>query len=273
MRKKHILYPLLALLLGVVGAFFYHKLLSGAVDGLPVPGDPAATVLLALCIVAGIVFLLLALRSKGMQGGALYAEPCIIRAAFLAIGAVLMLLSAALHLMAVMEAYTMGGPILSYLLEGILVLLSIPSIVSMVFLAKDAKEGTGRSHDSLTVLFPVLYCWFWLIDIYRHHSANPVLLDYIFLMLAVVFLLLAAFARSGFSFGDGKPRFTVFVCLCAIFLAPISLVSFFGLPTMLVIVGMTLYTAATLTALLRNLPMPEFPAPESELETEVSDDE
>ena len=271
--RKHIFYPLLALLLGVCGALSYRKLLSGAVDGLPVPGDPAAVVLIVLCAAAGALFLFFTWKSKGIQGGALYTMPCTIRAALLLGCAALLLLSAVLHLKTVVEAYTMGGSLLSYVLELVLVVLSVPTVISAAFLAKDAKAGTGRSHDSLTVLFPVLYGWFWLIDVYRRHSANPVLWDYIFLLLAVISLLTAAFGRAGFSFGDGKPRLTVLSSLCALFLAPISLVSYFDLPTLLVTVGMTLYTAATLTALLRDLPMPQFPAPESEIETEVNSDE
>lgn len=277
--RKHVFYPLLALLLGVCGACFYRRLLLTSVDGLPLPGDPFALAVLALCAVSALLFLLLAFRTKGLQGGALYAMPCTLRALLLLLCGVTLMLSAMLHLKAVFDAYTAGGPLLSYGLEFILVVLSVPAVISTVFLAKDAKAGSGRSHDSLTVLFPVLYGWFWLIDIYRRHSADPVLWHYIFLLLAAIALLAATFARSGFSFGDGKPGLTVFCCLCALFLAPFSLVSYFDLPTLLTTVGLTFYTIATLTALLRDLPMPEFPDPdagsdsEPELETEVSDHE
>lgn len=277
--RKHILYPLIALLLGVCGAFTYRKLLSVAVDGLLVPDDPAALILIAVCAVATVLFLLLALKSKSLQAGALYTMPCTIRAGLLLGCAAGLMFSAMLHLKTVMDVYETGGSLLSCILELVLVVLSIPTMVAAAFLAKDAKAGSGRSYNSLTVLFPVLYGWFWLIDVYRRHSANPVLGSYMFLMLAVIFLLLAAFGRSGFSFGDGKPRFTVFTCMCALFFATISLVSFFDLPTLFSTVGMMFYTAATLTALLRDLPMPEFPDPElesdsePELETEVSDDE
>lgn len=271
--RKHILSPLFALLLGVCGAFSYWKLMLGSVDGLPAPGEPASIVLIVLCVVAAALFLFFALKSKGMQGGSLYTMPCTIRAALLLGCAATLLLSAVLHLKTVVEAYTMGGSLLSYVLELVLVVLSVPTVISAAFLAKDAKEGTGRSHDSMTVLFPVLYGWFWLIDVYRRHSSNPVLWQYLFLLLAAIALLVAAHGRASFSFGDSKPRLTVFACMSALFLAPISLVSYFDLPTLLTTVGLTLYSASTLTALLRDQPMPEFPAPEFELETEVSDDE
>ena len=277
--RKHIIYPLLALFLGVCGALCYWKLMLGSGDSLPAPGEPIGIALLALCGATLVLFLLLALKSKGLQGGALYTMPSTFRAVLLLGCAAGLLFSSMLHLKTVMDVMERGGSLLSCILELVLVVFAIPAMVSVAFLAKDAKAGTGRSHDSLTVLFPVLYGWFWLIDLYRRHSANPVLWDYIFLLLAAIFLLLAAFGRAGFSFGDGKPRFTVFTCLCAIFLAPLSLLSYFDLPTLLATVGMTLYAAATLTALLRDLPMPEFPNPqeesdsEFELETEVSDDE
>ena len=279
MLKKHILIPFYALLMGVAGSLFYRQLLTEAevLNSLPIPGSPSAIAVTIACGIALVLFLLVSFKSKGLQGGALYTAPSKVRALLLLGSAAAILFSSMLHLKTVMDVYATGVSLLSCFLELILVVLSVPTVVSAAFLAKDAKEGAGRSHGSLTVLFPVLYGWFWLIDVFRRHSPNPILWEYLFLMMAAVFLLLAAFGCAGFSFGDGKPRFTVFSCLCALFLAPISLVSYFDLPTLFTTVGLTLYTIATLTALLRNLPMPDFPAPEEEsepeLETEVSDDE
>ena len=179
--------------------------MAGTVDGLPVYGDPAAAVVTAVCGIALLVFLFLGLKAKGMQGGALYSVPSRVRAVLLLGSAVTLLFSAILQLKTVMDVMERGGSLFSCVLEVVLVILSIPSMISFTFLAKDTNEGTGRSHDSLTVLFPVLHSWFWLIDLYRRHSGNPVLWDYLFLLMGAVFFLLATFGRSGFSFGDGKP--------------------------------------------------------------------
>lgn len=258
--RKYIFYPLFALLLGICGAFL-------SANGLP------AAFLPALCIAAGVLFFLAAWNSKNLQGGALYTMPCAIRAACLLGCTAAVLLTAVLQLKTVMEAHAAGYSLLSHALELILILLAVPTVISTAFLAQDAKTGRGRSHDSLTVLFPVFYLWLWLTDVYRTSSSNPILREYVFLLLAVVFLLLAAQSRAGFSFGDGKAGFTVFTCLYAIFFAPLALLSASSLPVLFLIAGMTLYTVATLTALLRNQPMPDFPAPESEPETEVPSDE
>lgn len=269
--RKHILYPLLALLLGVCGALSYWKLLLNPADGLPSSSEPAAMILIVLCIAAGALSLLCALRSRGMQAGALYSTGCTIRAGLLLGSAGLLLVSTMLQLLDVMGSVSGGASPFSLLLELILIVVSIPTVVCIAFLAKDAKTGGGRSHGSLTVVIPIFYCWVWLIEVYRHHTADPILWNYVFLLMAVVFLLISICTRAGFSFGDGRPRLAVFSSMAAIFLAPISLISFSGLSTLCATLGLTLYVAVFLSGLLRNVPMPELS--ESEIQTEVSDDE
>lgn len=271
--RKHILYPLLALVLGGLGAVLRMWQLSHYEAGLPARGDPASFALLALCAAAAVLFLVLAFRSKGFQAGALFTQPSPVRAGLLLACAALLLLSAVLYLKAVMDALAIKAAVSSFLLELVLAVLSVPTVVSAAYLAKNARSGYPFSRNSLTVIFPVLYCWVWLIDAYRRHTANPVLWDYVFLLLAVIALLLAAYGRSSFSFEDGKPRLTVFVSLAALFLAPIALTGQreYGLPFLCAAVGMSLYALACLSGLLLNLPMPE--RPESEIQTEVSSDE
>lgn len=270
-NKKIILYPLLALVLGGLGAALRMWQFSHYADGLPAEGDPASLALLVLCGAAAVLFLVLALGSKEVQAGALYTRPSPIRAGLLLACAGLLILSAVFYLKNVLEGRAAGAALSASILELLLALVSIPTVVSAAYLAKDSRSGYGFSYNSLTVVFPILYCWVWLIDAYRRHTANPVLWDYVFLLLAVIALLLAAYGRAGFSFGDGKPRMTVFVSLSALFLVPIALTGHYGAASLFAILAMALYALSSLTGLLQNEPMPDFP--ESEQQTEVSADE
>lgn len=269
--RKHILLPLLALVLGGLGAALRMWQRAGYVDGLPVHGSPATLLLLILCAAAALLFLVFARKAGGMQAGALYSAGSPIRAALLLVCAALLLFATMLQVKGVMDALSAGNTFFVLLLELLLILFAIPSLVCIAFLAKDAKTGEGRSYRSLTVVVPIFYCWVWFIEVYRHHTADPILWDYIFLLLATAFLLICVSLRGGFSFGDSKPRLAVFCGLTALFLMPAALVDFYGLPTLFITLGLTLYTLVFLSGLLRNVPMPELPNPE--IQTEVSSDE
>ncbi len=284
--KHHILYPLLSLFLGGLGAVLYLWQRSGYQDGLPADGHPASLALLALSALACILFLFLTIRGREFRPGAFYTGSYPARASLLLACAALLLLSSMYYLRNVLDALTVGTMYLSSLpelarvvlsvltsslLECILIIISIPTSVSIIFLAKDTKEGRGSSHNSLMVVMPVLYCWVWLIDAYRRYTGNPVLWDYVFLLLTIIALLLSAQCRASFSFSDGKPRLALFSSLCALFLVPISLFGDYGLASMFTTMAMALYTLSTLIGLLRDVPIPS--PPPSEIPSEVSVDE
>ena len=255
--RKSILCPALALVLGGLGAALRMRQLAGYENGLPPAGSVFSLLLLLLCAGAAVLFLLLALTAGAPPADCAFPGSHPIRAGLLLAGAGLLLLSAVLYLKDIMDGMALGTPVGSLLLELILVILSVPAVISMAFLAKDAKEGNGRSRNSLTVVAPVLYCWVWLIEVYRQHTANPVLWDYVFLLLAVIALLLAAQCRAGFAFGDGKGRLAVFCSLAALFLVPISLTGWYGAAHLTATIGMTLYVLASVSAVLDASPSPK----------------
>lgn len=250
LMRKSILCPALALILGGLGAALRMQQLAQYENGLPPVDSPVSLLLTLLCAAAAVLFLVLAFQSGGCPSDCAFSDSHPIRAGLLLASAALMLLSAVFYLKDVMDSQAAGEPVSVLLLELILVILSVPAVISMAFLGKDAKEGGGRSRNSLTVVAPVLYCWVWLIEAYRRHTANPVLWDYVFLLLAVIALLVAVFGRSSFAFGDGRPRLTVFSGLAALFLVPIALIDWYGLAHLAATAGMTLYVLTTVNAVL-----------------------
>ena len=278
--RKYNLCPLVALALGCGGAALRMWQTSRYVDGFPPAGDLSTLLLIALCALAALAAALVAWRAKGLQAGGLFSGPSKLNGALLILSALALLGSAMFHLLRIIQITGIGPdvqvPPLVLLraapLELLQAILAVPAVVCLVFLAKDALAGTGRSLGSLTVLFPAACGWVCLIDLYRRSVSDPILWDYVFLMLALISLLLAVMARAGFSFADGSPRQALFFGLFGLFLTPIAFLQAQDMATRFSLAAMTLYVLAALLGLLKDQPMPE-PVSDIILETEESSDE
>ena len=155
-------------------------------------------------------------------------------------------------------------------MELALTVLSVPAVISLAFLATDARKGSGKAMGSATAVFPALFCCAWLLDIYRTNTTNPIISDYIFLLAAGISLPLAAIGRAGFSFGNGKTASTVFFAQCALFFIPLALTHKLSAAAVLTAAATALFALDTLIGLLRDLPMPERVV-ETEIETETEE--
>ena len=260
--RKYILCPLAALALGCGGAAL-------RMCGFTLP-------LMLLCAVAVALFALWALLSKNCRGGGLFTCDGFLTPVVLILAAALLAVSAMFRLA---HAATLAGvgpdsqvpPLLILTtapMDVALALLAVPAVVALAFLAKEIRAGGEKLLGSAAVVFPALFCWVWLIDLYRSNTSDPVISHYIFLMAAVIFFLLTALGRAGFAFKDGNPRFTLFSGLCAIALFPILLTHDPAPVLVLTAAAFFLYALCTVTGLLRNLPLPQT-APETEIETET----
>ena len=278
--RKYTLCPLVALALGCGGAALRMWQESRYTDGFPPTGDLSSLLLIALCVLAAAGAALLARRSRELRPGALFSGPSRMIGALLILSSLAFLGSAIFHLVHIIRITGIGpdvqvSPLVILTaapLELLQTILSVPTVVCLVFLAKDALVGEGRSLDSLTVLLPAVCGWLWLIDLYRRSVSDPIVWDYVFLMLAIVVLLLAVMARAGFSFADGNPRQTVFFGLFGLFLTSIAFLQAQDMPARLSLAAFSLYVLAALLGLLSDQPMPE-PQSDIILETEESSDE
>lgn len=274
--RKYTLCPLVALALGCGGAALRMWQESCYADGFPPKGHPSSLLLLAALLLAALLAALVARGARSVRPGGLFFGGGPVGVLLPVLSAVGFLLAAMLHL-AHIALLTGFGPdsavsplrlILASPLELLLAVLSVPTVVCLFFLARDAGSGEGRALNSLSVLFPAAYGWVWLIDLYRRSVSDPILWDYVFLMLAVAALLIAAMGRAGFSFADGSPFLTVFFGLLGLFLAPIAFVQASDLSTRFSLAAMSLYVLAGLLGLLKDLPMPV-----TKIETEETSDE
>ena len=252
--RKYTLCPLAALALGCGGAALRMWQESRYADGFPPVGDLSSLLLIALCVLAAAGAALLAQRSRKLRPGALFSGPSRINGGLLILSALALLGSAVFHLVHIIRITGIGpdsqvSPMVILFtapLELLQVILAVPAVVCLIFLAKDALIGEGRSLVSLTVLLPPACGWLFLIDLYRRSVSDPIVWDYAFLLFAIITLLVAACCRSAFALGVGKPRTALFVTLLSLPFTVTALTDCDGIHALLVLVAFLIYTLAEL---------------------------
>ena len=205
---KSISFPIAALLCGGVGFLLHRWQLATSFDdqGLPLYGLP--TMALIVGVVALVDFLaVLALRSRWdkqdlsavLSQASPTAKIALRLTAIPYLAAALMLV---LHLQnqgytssSVLEAANIVLPIL-------LVFCSLLCALCVLFL----PDWTGKGLVALTPAVPCLTACLWLIHSYHSHANDPVLLHYVWLVLAAMASMLAW--RYTCSLAFSKPRST-----------------------------------------------------------------
>lgn len=259
----------LAVILGALGAALrmWHRASSYDAVGLPVSGTAAALVLPLFLILCALGCLLFALRQpaslsdqsaaapRGAPAGALLAAAGVLLLA----GGLLELkrfadgyldLSQAIYFSSKEKSVAVRVFFLSKVLCLAMSLASIPAAAALLYQARRAKTATEDDYNTFAALMPPLFAWLWLIETYRRHTANPILWDYVLLLLAAVALLLSSYFRAGFRFRLGKPWPALVLSLLAVFFAVAALPDSGDLATALILIALTLHAAVELYALL-----------------------
>lgn len=269
--RKSTLFPALALILGAVtaGLRMWQRTAGYDASGLPVRFALPSVVLTVFLLLCAGGALFLALRQpktlEDQDGTQPRGE---LPAALLTAAGIAVLAAGVLNLLAFSRSYLAYSQVLyatreeqqeafrsflsSSLLAGLLAAASVPAAAALLLRAKHAKSGEGKPKP-FAVLMPPVFCWLWLIEVYRGHTANPILWDYVLLLLAVVVLLAAAYERAGFALGVGKPRRTVFSSLLALLLAVAALPDCGSIANALILIALALHAAVELTSLLSAL--------------------
>ena len=135
----------------------------------------------------------------------------------------------------------------------------------------------GRTPSPLLYMLTSIYLVVRLIVYFQNWNMDPSSHDYAYKLLAAITSMLACFHISGFSFGKGKRRISVFWCLCAAFFSAVSLPDYWeNTPNLLVNAALLLLTLTHGLQLLF-APDPEEAAEEvteeAELPTEVPAEE
>jgi hypothetical protein len=197
LKKRYI--PLLAILSLCGGAARLWNLKS-AIDsqGLFISGHSSTIVLVSVSIAAVVLLAILSFLSPGRSGEAvvLYTKSPVPM-----IAAVLLLVGVGLEFV---EALV-SGPSIS---APIMCLLGLAAGICLVVVAKGRKMGQVF-HPCFDVI-PVVYLIIRLILNFKNWSTDPIILDYCFLLFALIFALLGFYHSAGFRFDQGQPRKTLF---------------------------------------------------------------
>ena len=271
MRKELIL-PVTAIVGGAIGFFLRRQELLTAFEpdtGLPIEGMPVTWALIALSAAVAVVLLLLCLGvGKSFEGGydqafrARDAAPYMMgmtAGAFLTAAAGVLLLLKLPRLYAEASLETGGFPMFSLVPMVLLAVLCLCSAWSMLMLGKNNYRGEEKGKYSAWLLIPAYTCCMWLIVSYQEHSGDPIILDYVYQLFAVIAAVLGCYFLSGFGFGRGRPAAAAFFSAEAMYFALVTLADAHEPAFLLLYAGCFFYFAASSVALLYNLGRPLGP--------------
>lgn len=197
---------------GLAGFFLRRWQLDTAFEsatGLLIPGQPATAALVAVVVAASAVFVALAVPlfrggvPKGYLANLAAPNPVvglmtILAGALLFAGGALGVRDFALH---------MDGRVIRLIL-GICLVPTGVCVGLIGLLGQQRKEAKGRFHGAL--LAPGYCACVWLVAAYQGHTANPNIMEYVFLLLGIVATIFAGYAVSSFAFEKPRP------ILCAV---------------------------------------------------------
>lgn len=246
-----ILLPLLAVLGGGAGFFLRRWELSCAFDsqGLPIPGTPATICLVIFSAASAVVFFLFCLRVKRKAdvphaplsacGNLPYLLLCLLDAALLP----------AAGLAGLLEELALWNP---NPLRIALFILCFPICACIVLMAVRNFRGQKRQY-SFSMLLPAFFCCLWLVTAGQACSADPVVLNYVYHLFAIICILLTTYYASSFSYLQTSPRLFLLFSLLGIYFGLTAMADRHDIAATLLLLFAVLYQLLHSTILLRRL--------------------
>lgn len=243
--------PALALLFGGAGALVYRAFLRAAIEpdtALLIPGMAQTYALIGVTTLAAAVLAVLTALSRGdypdSYGHSFYAPHPLPLAAAVVAGGLLV----AAGLVAVFGYATSAERQLS---QAVLGAMMVPTGIALEEIARRNYRGEApKGRLSGLLLLPGYSACVWLIHAYQGHTANPVVLDYVFLLLGIVSAILAFYYQAAFSFEGPRPGRAVWCAAMAVVLLLTAMGHREDAVTMCLCGGVSLYLLTQMTVLL-----------------------
>jgi energy-converting hydrogenase Eha subunit E len=137
--------------------------------------------------------------------------------------------------------------------EMVFLILSGLSAVSIVLFAIEMYQDPRRKSKFALSIVPSLFSCYWLIIIYRENAANPVLLSYCYLCLAVIASALGFYFTSGFVYNKPAPGKAIFCYFSAVYFCFVTLADKHILSIKLIIIALIAVNTFYASMLIRNL--------------------
>lgn len=271
MRQKFWFLPAAAAGMAAVCAALRRWHLAAAFEpetGLLIPDHLSTYLLVGVAAAGALGFLYLAWKSGGDYPKSYLHSFHAPHPLALAAGLLSAILLVAAGCLGIMNYVSYSHRQLSRLLLGITLLpcgLCVAEITRRSFVGDEKK---GRL--SALLLAPGYCGCLWLLQAYQTHTANPVTLDYVFLLLGIVAATLALYYQASFSFEGPRPRRAKFFSALAVELLVVGMVHFEDRMTTCLTAGMALFLLTRLTVLCYR---GEHPSPLPPLELPQEDDE
>lgn len=278
--RKNMLLPVLTLVAGAAGFGLRKWQLATGFEsstGLAIPGAPAAMALAVFsAAVMALLFLLTRKEEKSLSWYTLYAAGYqnSLAATALILAAMLLLASAGVELVnqSVNGFFPASGDtpfarIASRILPPLRVVLCVGALPCVFLWSRDLLRGEGGTEELATLEPCLLFC-VWLISTYQLRSADPVIQDYLYEVLAIVTALLGLYFIAGPSFGNGRPRSALLFCLAGTYFALVALADGPLLADAFRYLFVVLYLFPHALLILNHPPVEEIPA---EAETEADE--
>ena len=269
--RKEIILPVVAVVCGGAGFALRRWELATAFEagtGLPIPGAPAALALAGFSVLTAAALALLcrgnypAFSGYGpafrARGNTLYAMAGILAAFLLLGGGALMLTGPVLG----------GELVYTRLITGA---LAVAAGLCAAVTVRDNYRGAQVPKYSFRLLMPAYAFCVWLIAAYQVRAGDPVQLDYVYELFAIIAGLLGLYFIAGFSFDKGRCVPAVFFSLLGVYFSLTTLADEHDWAT-LALYGFTiLYLLASSALLLYNAARPA-PVEPVENDTEGTSD-
>ncbi|MBE6915228.1 MAG: hypothetical protein E7471_01160 [Ruminococcaceae bacterium] len=256
--KRWFPFVLLPLFLGLCGALLRATELAYSFDrhtGLFVNQLAVTPVLMTVSLVALAVFVFLSFRLPAAEDSA--PSP------FVLIGGVV----SAISLLATVGVVILSIMNSTFALTALIqALLSVYAATAVLVMVKYGFKKSDGGAYAVLVSAPVFWLAYTLILIFRDRIADPILLDYAYLLFACTSALIFLYTVVGVLFGKGKPRGCALFGSLALFfsttelfghvfatLLPMSLSGFsLSLTEALTLIFVVAFTLTALPELLKN---------------------
>ena len=255
--RKELLIPAVAVAGGAAGfALRRWELATGFVPdtGLPIPGAPSNLALIALSAAMAALLALLCLAGRGHSLAgyrqAFQAEGCTAYAGAGTLSGFLLLAAGAL-----MAAQPLTGGQVVYT-RLITAALALVAGVCVILTVRDNFRGLGSGKYSFKLLMPAYAYCVWLIAAYQVRAGDPVRLDYVYELFAIITSLLGLYSAASFSFERGRVLPASLFSLLGVYFSLVTLADGHQLPDLLLYAFSILYLLTNTVTLLRNAARP-----------------
>lgn len=245
---RFIILPVFAVAAGLAAGFLRKIQLVEAYDSqnLPIDGHPITLALVLTALISALILLCFTRTAKGRDLGS-YEQYYVTRSNFYFVSAALSsAFLIASSVLSIMETWVSSTGIFTLLMAW----LSLFSGLCILIHSFSCFHARKNASAGFLLLMPILYFCLRLIYTFRGWSADPIVMDYIFELMALITTAMALYGFAGFFFGEIRISTTVYFSLLSVLFSLITLFDSHSLAVMLTYAFSALFCLASAVHIL-----------------------